>query len=549
LLAPEKSGSQSESGSESISRRIDDPDSDTDTDTDTDFEKIMAKTLLTILLSAVSLLPAHLSAKPSPPNIVFLMTDDQRWDNFGCYGRPEFRTANIDRLAKEGVVFDRAYHAVGICMPSRATVFTGRYFSSHRVGFTHPYNMTMSKADYDQSYPAQLKRAGYRTGFVGKFGFAVTDDAYPTKSTVTGYSLEKHLAPYFDYFAGSGVHVKGAHANWPNDERLKAIFDRKRPAEERTLKTGDAMLHFLDTHPKGQPFCLSVSFYAVKHYRDSDVYPPHLKAFEKVKFPLPKNWVEGRNTKLPKVLDHWRGVKQHLKSISTTEKASLHIRRFAAQGYSVDLQVGRLVEKLEEMGELDNTVIIYTSDNGRFQGSHGLGDKAVLYEEAIKAPLIVFDGRLAKEKRGRRESALVSTADFAPTMLALAGVDLPPSMQGKSLTNVLEQKQDKSTWRDAVLMENLFLHQLHIAGVKKHADIPGLNDEMIATNQSYRSRGVRTDRYKYFAYFEHTPVIEELYDLNNDPHEQHNLATNPEYAPVLANLRKRAEELHKKIAQ
>ena len=507
----------------------------------------MKKALLTIILSAASLL--HVSAASSPPNIVFLMTDDQRWDNFGCYGRPEFRTANIDRLAEQGVVFDRAYHAVGICMPSRATVFTGRYLSSHRVGFTHPYNMTLSKSDYDQSYPAQLKKAGYRTGFVGKFGFAVTDEAYPTNGTVRGYNMQKNLDPYFDYFAGTGVHVKGPPGRWPHDQRLKEIFDKQRPAEERTLKTGDAMLHFLDTHPDDQPFCLSVSFYAVKNYRDHDMYPPHVKAFEHVKFPLPQNWVEGKNTKLPKVLDGWRGVKQHLSSTSTRKLAEPYTRRFAVQGYSVDLQVGRLVKKLEEMGVLDNTVIIYTSDNGRFQGSHGLTGKAVLYEEAMRAPLVVFDGRLAKEKRGRRESALVSTADYAPTLLALAGVDVPSKMQGKSLINVLEQKQDSSKWRDAVLMENLFIHELHIAGVKKHPDIPGFNDEMVATNQSYRSRGVRTERYKYFGYFEHKPVIEELYDLNSDPYEQRNLAANPEYATVLADLRRRTKDLHKEIAQ
>ena len=249
------------------------------------------------------------------------------------------------------------------------------------------------------------------------------------------------------------------------------------------------------------------------------------------------------------MLDRWRGVKQHRLSTSTREDAERHVRRFAVQGYSVDLQVGRLVKKLEEMGELGNTVIIYTSDNGRFQGSHGLGGKAVLYEEAIKAPLIVFDGCLAKEKRGRRESALVSTADYAPTLLALAGVDLPANMQGKSLIDVLEQKQDRAKWRDAVLVENLFMHELHIAGAKKHPDIPGLNDQMIATNRSYRSRGVRTDRFKYFAYFEHSPIIEELYDLKSDPYEQRNLAVNPEYATVLAELREKTKRLYKEIAQ
>jgi arylsulfatase A-like enzyme len=122
-------------------------------------------------------------------------------------------------------------------------------------------------------------------------------------------------------------------------------------------------------------------------------------------------------------------------------------------------------------------------------------------------------------------------------------------MQGKSLIPILDQKQAKSKWRDTVLLENLFLHELHIAGVKKHPDIPGFNDKMVATNRSYRSRGVRTDRYKYFAYFEHKPVIEELYDLNSDPDEQNNLAANPEYATLLADLRAKTKALHQEVAQ
>ena len=142
--------------------------------------------------------------QPEQPNIVFLMTDDQRWDNFGCYGRPEFRTENIDRLAQQGVIFDNAYYAVAICLPSRVTMMSGRYLSNHKVGFSHPYNYTFSKSDFDNTYPAMLKAAGYRTGFVGKFGFPVTDQAYERKGLVTGYDLQKNLSPYFDFFAGIG---------------------------------------------------------------------------------------------------------------------------------------------------------------------------------------------------------------------------------------------------------------------------------------------------------------------------------------------------------
>jgi arylsulfatase A-like enzyme len=196
------------------------------------------------------------------------------------------------------------------------------------------------------------------------------------------------------------------------------------------------------------------------------------------------------------------------------------------------------------MGVLNNTIVIYTSDNGRFHGSQGLFDKAILYEEAMKMPLIVFDGRASKEERGRREAALVSSTDLAPTMLALAGLDIPQRMKGRDLSKVLSGQQDLSQWRDAVLLENFFLQEIHSAGVKKHADIPGLNDEIVANNRSYRSRGVRTDRYKYFKYFEHDPVIEELYDLKVDPHEQNNLASDARYVEILSRLRDKTRELY-----
>ena len=142
-----------------------------------------------------------------------------------------------------------------------------------------------------------------------------------------------------------------------------------------------------------------------------------------------------------------------------------------------------LMAKLKEMGVTENTIVIYTSDNGRFHGSHGLFGKAILYEESIKAPLIIFDGRATDEKGGRRESALVSSADLAPTMLSLAGLDILDSMKGRDLSGIMNGTEDMSKWRDAVLIEHLFLAEIHSAGVRNHPDIPGLNKEIVAGNR------------------------------------------------------------------
>lgn len=459
------------------------------------------------------------------PNIVFLMTDDQRWDMFGCYGRTDVETPNIDKLAAQGVTFDNAFYAVAICMPSRATMFTGRYFSDHRSGFTYPYNEAIPEEEFAESYPAKLKQIGYRTGFVGKSGIRLAD-------------MGKSVAQSFDYF------VNGNNVYFPTDDpELKLIYHRDRPKEERTLKKGDAMIRFLETQSKDQPFCLSISFDAVKNDRNSDMYTPHVEHFEGRTMWVPENWVEGKNYRLPKVLDHCRGTYLHEARTATPEQYQDLARRFAVQGYTVDLQVGRLMAKLEEMGVLENTVVIYTSDNGRFQGSQGLYDKAILYEESMKEPLIVFDGRASESRRGRREEAMVSSTDVAPTILSLAGVEVPEIVKGRVLSKLLDGTQDMAQWRDAVLLENFFIQEIHSAGVKKKQNIAEINDDIVAGNRSYRTQGIRTDRYKYFRYHEHVPVIEELYDLKTDPSEQDNLIPDPQYQEILSELRVKTEEL------
>jgi len=231
-------------------------------------------------------LTVFISAETKPPNIVYLMTDDQRWDTLGCYGRPEFKTENIDLLASEGVVFDRAYHAVAICCPSRATVMTGRHFASHNVGFSYPHNDIMGAEDFTHSYHARLKAAGYRSGFVGKFGF-------PIEGKVETLKL------HFDYMDARPNHSNIGTARWAeNMTGFNKIHRKGRDRKERTLIKGDSMINFLDTQPEGKPFVLSVSFDAVKNDRDEDMYGPDTEVFAEKDFSVPENWVEGANDSL-----------------------------------------------------------------------------------------------------------------------------------------------------------------------------------------------------------------------------------------------------------
>lgn len=505
--------------------------------------QLLLKPYSLFLVCLVCCLGAEKIAAQKQPNIVFLMTDDQRWDNMGCYGKPEFSTPNIDKLASKAVVFDKAYYAVAICMPSRVTMMTGRYNSSHKVGFVAPTDYTLSQDDFAKGYPAMLKHAGYRTGFIGKVGFTVTETA-TRPSTPKAHYYKENMGDVFDFFAGTETHDRDGMITWPEaDTALSAIYKPGREDSGRTKRTGEAMLRFLDTQPKDQPFCLSVSFYAVKHDSNKDVYMPHFNLFKDQDMSVPDNWVEGENEKLPKVVkDHARGVRLHRERSSTPEQYQRLVRRFATQGYSVDDQVGLLVEKLKAKGMLENTIIIYTSDNGRFQGSHGLFDKCLLYDESVKAPLIVYDGRVAEAQQGVRENALISSVDMAPTILSFAGIEAPKRMQGKDFSSILNKTQDKSQWRDAVFMEDLFIVDMFNHRYKY--DVDEANANLINTNQSYRSHGVRTERYKYFVYYEHTPKIEELYDMELDPLEQNNLVNHPDYAKTLRELRKKTEVLY-----
>ncbi|WP_084684762.1 sulfatase-like hydrolase/transferase [Maribacter forsetii] len=486
---------------------------------------------------------SHAQKEVKSPNIIFLMTDDQRWDNMGCYGKPEFNTPNIDKLASTAVVFDKAYQAVAICMPSRVTMITGRFNSNHKVGFVAPTDYTLSQSDFNNGYPAILKKAGYRNGFIGKVGFTVTKEAQrPSMPKEQFY--KKNMAHVFDFFAGSQEHDRNGVTMWPEDDKgLQEIYKKGRLNSGRTLRTGEAMLRFIETQPKDQPFCLSVSFYAVKHDNDKDMYMPHHDLFKEKELSVPENWVEGGNDELPTVVkENARGVRLHKQRSATPELQQKLVRRFATQGYSLDDQVGLLVAKLKDQGLLDNTIIIYTSDNGRFQGTHGLFDKCLLYEESVKAPLIVYDGRVLESERGFRENALISSVDIAPTILSMAGITAPKSMQGKDFSNLLNKTQDMSQWRNAVFMEDLFIEEMFHQRYKENVD--EINQELINANRSYRSRGIRTDRYKYFVYYEHKPKIEELYDVENDPLEQNNLANNKEYVDVLKRLRKQTEEMY-----
>lgn len=438
------------------------------------------KTLLSLLLFACW--QSHALAGEVRPNIVFLLTDDQRADDLGCYGNKTIKTPNIDSLARCGVRFTRFFVTSSICMASRASYFTGRVERRHACNF---YYRNLAVNDWARSYPALLKQAGYHTGFIGKFGVIVTGrkDGLPVEDFDS-----------FDGFRGQGEYFP--------EGRQGPHMDQLMSEQAQRFLRGAAK--------QGKPFCLSVSFKAPHDpltpapaftglYRDER---PYLSA------PLPFREIEG----LPPVFAESAWYARLSWQQHCTTKSRLH--EFIRQRYrliaGVDAAVGQILEELKTLGLEDNTVILFASDNGYYYGEHGLNTKFYLHEESIRVPLIVMDPR-KPDRTGATVDSLTANIDLAPTLLDLAGLPAPDDMQGRSLLPLLRGEKP-TQWREAVFCENL------------------------AKERRPMCDALRTRDWKYIAYFETQPLQEELYFLANDPFEQHNLAADPAHAKLKQKL-------------
>jgi len=434
------------------------------------------------------------------PNILFILTDDQRWNALGCMGDPNVQTPHIDRLAREGVLFQNHFVTTSICCVSRASIFAGQYERRHGIG---NFTKSFSPEQWAQTYPALLRQHGYYTGFIGKFG--VGDD-----------KAVEAMAGKFDFWRGI-VGQGGKYFIEPGDTNRV----------HQTARYGGQALEFLRATPTNRPFCLSISFTA-PHARD---HMPREFTPDERDEPMyaertitpPPNATEAEFAKLPKSVQtseartrwHWR--------FDTPEKFQSNTRDYYRLISGIDREVGRIVAELQARGLASNTVIIFTSDNGFALGDRGLADKWFMYEESVRDPLIIYDPREPAAKRGRSERAMTLNIDFAPTMLALAGVPPPAGMQGRSLLPLV-QGQAPSDWRTEFFYEHDF-----------------------APNIIPPSEGVRTERWAYIRWVNESPLVEELFDLKADPLEGHNLAGDPEHASTLAKLRARRATYAKEL--
>lgn len=479
------------------------------------FQKFNWKTVVGV--SILSLAITQCKTNPSTtvkedvkqPNFLFVLLDDQSFDALQSSGRyPFLKTPHMQRIEDEGVKFNNYFVTQSICSPSRASFLTGTYPHIHGV------NQNNRHVDPDwKSYPPYnqiLQVVGYQTAHVGKIHMA-------------HHKGEKHIRPGFDYwfsFVGQGGYTD------------PMVNDNGREYREKGYMTDiltDKAIDWLTTkRDPNKPFSLNLWHKAV--HEDHTPAPRHQKLFANEKLPLPPH-----NTHLEDFAGkpEWQRIKtwdakwkEYVPS-STVQPKPWPIKgdKFLKQLeclLAVDESLGRVLETLEKMGELDNTVIIYSSDNGYFMGEHGYWDKRIAYENSMKIPMLIRYPKLIKP--GTKIDQIALNIDLAPTILELAGAQKPAYMQGESFVKLLNPNEKVTNWRSSFMFEYYVDDEYPYAG-----------PNMLA---------LRSDRYKLVDNFLEND-IDELYDLQNDPGEMKNLINDPKYDEVEKEMRAELEK-HKK---
>jgi arylsulfatase A-like enzyme len=436
------------------------------------------------------------TAADQRPNIIFLMADDQATYSMGCYGAPEALTPNLDQLAKEGIVFDNHYDTTAICMASRANVMTGLY--EYRTGCNFEHG-PMMKNVWQKSYPTLLREAGYTTAFAGKFGFEVKESPD---------SKGKGQLPENDFDRWGGGPGQTSYSTAKNRSMRK--YAKEYP--HSTLSYGAFGRDFVRDSSKGEkPFCLSISFKAPHHPVTPD--PRFDNVYAGKTFTRPANYGREKGEHFSIQSRQGRQYERFF-SWNYADKYDAVMAKYYQQIYAIDVAVGMLRDALAEAGKAENTVIIYTSDNGFMCGSHGYGSKVIPYEESSRVPLIVFDPRHANSGKQLRCDALTGNVDVAPTILELAGAAVPKGLDGQSILPLYEDPT-------AAIHDSLPL--INVWGPKE-----------------VHSLGVVTKDWKYifwsYAEGDFQPT-EELYDMTGDRLELKNVAADAAQATSLEEMR------------
>ncbi|MEB2781317.1 sulfatase [Algoriphagus sp. C2-6-M1] len=437
---------------------------------------------LLILLSSTAI------AQQEKPNIIFILTDDQRWDALGFSGNDIIQTPEMDKLATEGVYFKNAFVTTPICAASRASVLTGLYERTH--GYT--FGQVLDEGYAQNSYPVKLRKLGYETGFFGKFGVN-----YP------GFSELFDVGDNYD-------------RNGKFDDRRGYFYQTiNGDTVHLTKYTSHQAQEFIKSQSSDKPFMLSLSFSA-PHAHDSaeDQYfwsEDVDRLYADVTFPKPLLSQQKYFDQQPDYVKEGENRTRWYWRFDTPEKYQKSMKGYYRMISEVDLEIGKIRKTLAEKGMDKNTVIIFMGDNGYFQGERQLAGKWLMYDNSLRVPMIIYDPR----NPGHREiSDFALNIDVAPTVLEFATGKLPQEWQGLSLADYVIGKNPAQDRKEFVA-EHLWKVNI----------IPA-------------SEGLRTKDWKYFRYQDDL-AHEELYNLKKDPLEKKNLAGKKSHIDTLNEMRNR----------
>jgi arylsulfatase A-like enzyme len=460
-----------------------------------------------------ALTPMVARAQSERPNILFIMSDDHASHAISAYGSKINQTPQIDRLAKEGMRFDNCFVTNSICTPSRAAILTGQY--SHKNGvYTLADSMDVKKVHLAH----HMRDAGYRTAMIGKWHLATDPQGFD----------------YWNILPGQGAYY---------DPVFITTEGRKQHKGYCTDIIADFTLDYLKKRDKTKPF-----FVMCHHKAPHRAWQPAPKYKEWLKdetVPEPDNLYEDltQRSQAAQRATLRVGDDNNLNDLKQPKPEGLTgraLRKWAYQLYikdylrcvrSVDDNVGRLLDYLDQEGLTQNTVVVYTSDQGFFLGDHGWFDKRFMYEETIRMPFLIrYPKRI---KKGSVNRDMVLNIDFAPTLLELAGRKAPPEMQGRSFAPMLAGKTPKD-WRKTMY----YRYWMHLGGghtVTAHYGVRSHTHKLIYYyGQALGKKG---------AVDKPTPPEWELFDLVKDPREMKNVYGDPAYAKVTAELKKEMERL------
>ena len=424
------------------------------------------------------------------PNIVFFFADDQTSSTLGCYGNPMVQTPNIDSLAADGVRFQNAFVSQPICWVSRTTILTGLTGRSYGT----PDNPEQTRADAAQTlYSDLLREHGYRAGFFGKWHAKMP----------RGYKAADH----FDEF----------------EPIFRNPYYKKQPDGSLRHETDlivDRGIDFLRRHPKDKPFALNLWFNAC-HAEDSDRRPGLHFAWPQsagglygdAEMPRPPLDDPAIFEQLPDFLQTSITRERFFWRWNTPQKYETNLRAYYRMASGIDTAIGRFMKVLDEVGLADNTIIVYSADNGYHMANRGLAGKWSHFEESLRVPLIICDPRVPTAERGKVTEALALNLDLPSTFLDWAGVAVPDRYQGRSLQPIVAGKPP-ADWRSETFHEHFAVR-----------------------NRIPAWEGLRNEQFKYARYFDHQHEF--LYDLKSDPEELVNLAGDPEHASTLETMRTR----------